>query len=97
MRQFVPDADGADRLLVLHRRSRWRWCDSAQVTVTAQPVVDETRGLATVTADAAGIADAVLPFDGPDAAGAAATAPRSPWPATASVWPRRCSRPPSIT
>lgn len=59
---FVPDAVGAERLLVL-TGGAVAVVDSAQVTVAAQPVVDETRGLATVTADAAGIAD-LLTFDG---------------------------------
>ncbi|WNG86650.1 acyl-CoA dehydrogenase family protein [Mycobacterium sp. ITM-2016-00317] len=59
---FVPDAIGADRLLVL-AGGTMAVVDSTQVTVAAQPVVDETRRLATVTADAAGITE-LLTFDG---------------------------------
>ena len=58
---FVPDAEGADRVLVITD-------DGVAVsapTVTAQPVLDETRRLATVTAtDTA----EVLQFDGDPAA-----------------------------
>lgn len=55
--EFVPDAEGADRILVVTD-------DGVAVTaptVTAQPVLDETRRLGTVTA--ADTAE-VLPFDG---------------------------------
>ncbi|MGE0777914.1 acyl-CoA dehydrogenase family protein [Mycolicibacterium sp.] len=50
--EFVPDAAGADRLLIL-LGDAIAVVDAAQLTVTAQPVVDATRHLATVTADAA--------------------------------------------
>ncbi|KWX67302.1 acyl-CoA dehydrogenase family protein [Mycobacterium sp. NAZ190054] len=59
---FVPDADGADRLLVLVDGAA-AVVDAAQMTVTKQPVVDQTRQLATVTADAAEITG-LLEFDG---------------------------------
>lgn len=60
--EFVPDAVGADRLLVL-LGGAVAVVDAAQVTVTRQPVVDETRQLATVAADAAEITD-LLSLDG---------------------------------
>jgi alkylation response protein AidB-like acyl-CoA dehydrogenase len=57
--EFVPDAEGADRILVITNSG----VTEAAVTVTPQPVVDETRRLATVVVD--GIRDAeVLRFDG---------------------------------
>ncbi len=65
--EFVPDADGADRLLVAAS-------DPAGVTVvvvagglgiTPQPVLDETRRVATVTADGVEVAESsVLHFAG---------------------------------
>jgi alkylation response protein AidB-like acyl-CoA dehydrogenase len=58
--EFVPDAVGADRLLVI-TDSGVAVVRSAELTVTAQPVVDETRRLAGVTADAAAV-DVVLAF-----------------------------------
>ncbi|PRC46635.1 acyl-CoA dehydrogenase, partial [Mycobacterium sp. ITM-2017-0098] len=45
--EFVPDAAGADQLLVLTGAGA-ALVRAADVTVTAQPVVDETRRLATV-------------------------------------------------
>ena len=60
--EFVADAVGADRLL-LTTGSGVAVVASAALTVRAQPVADETRRLATVTADAAEI-DEVLPFAG---------------------------------
>jgi alkylation response protein AidB-like acyl-CoA dehydrogenase len=61
--EFVPDADGADRILVIADAG----VAEPAVTVTPQPVLDETRRLATVTAD--GETAEVLRFDGdPDAA-----------------------------
>lgn len=62
--EFVPDAVGADRIL-LPVTGGLAVVRSADVCVTAQPVVDQTRSLATVTADASP-AEAVLP--GPAAA-----------------------------
>jgi alkylation response protein AidB-like acyl-CoA dehydrogenase len=60
---FVPDAEGADRILVIGDGG----VGEAAVTVTPRPVIDETRRLATVTAD--GEASEVLRFDGdPEAA-----------------------------
>ena len=59
---FVPDAEGADRILVIANGG----VAEPAVTVTPQPVLDETRRLASVTA--AGDAAGVLRFDGdPDA------------------------------
>jgi alkylation response protein AidB-like acyl-CoA dehydrogenase len=61
--EFVPDAEGADRILVIADAG----VAEPAVTVTPQPVLDETRRLATVTADV-GIPE-VLRFAGdPDAA-----------------------------
>ncbi len=60
--EFAADAVGADRLLLI-TDSEVAVVTSAAVTVRAQPVVDETRRLATVTADAAEI-DEVLAFAG---------------------------------
>ena len=59
---FVPDAVGADDLLVVTDRGL-AVVHSAELTVTAQPVLDETRRLATVTAAAAPVDD-VLAFAG---------------------------------
>jgi alkylation response protein AidB-like acyl-CoA dehydrogenase len=55
--EFVPDAEGADRVLVIANGG----VAAAAVAVTPQPVVDETRHLATVTADSVSEA---LRFDG---------------------------------
>ena len=44
--EFVPDAEGADRVLAGRRRRRRR---RPTLTVTPQPVLDETRRLATVS------------------------------------------------
>lgn len=63
---FVPDAEGADRLLVLATDPAGAAVivDVAGLTATRQPVLDETRSVATVTADDVGVADsAVLRFD----------------------------------
>jgi alkylation response protein AidB-like acyl-CoA dehydrogenase len=58
---FVPDAEGADRILVISDGG----VAVAAVTATPQPVLDETRRLATVAADVS----EVLQFDGnPEAA-----------------------------
>ena len=64
---FVPDADGADRLLVVAADTSG--ADVAVVvealSVTDQPVLDETRDVATVAADGIEVADsAVLRFAG---------------------------------
>jgi alkylation response protein AidB-like acyl-CoA dehydrogenase len=45
--EFVPDAEGADRILVIANGG----VAAPAVTVTPQPVLDETRRLATVTVD----------------------------------------------
>ena len=66
--EFVPDAAGADRLLVLVADGV-AVVPAAALTISAQPVVDETRRLATVVADGA-ISEAVLPWRSPAAAGA---------------------------
>jgi alkylation response protein AidB-like acyl-CoA dehydrogenase len=58
--EFVPDAVGADQLLILGDNGV-AVVPAEAVTVSAQPVVDETRRLATVTADAA-TPQAVLEF-----------------------------------
>jgi alkylation response protein AidB-like acyl-CoA dehydrogenase len=57
---FVPDAEGADRILVV---TKGGVVEDENVTVTPQPVLDETRRLATVTAGAAEVSE-VLRFDG---------------------------------
>jgi alkylation response protein AidB-like acyl-CoA dehydrogenase len=62
--EFVPDADGADRLLVVTTDSEGApVVDVAALAVTRQPVVDETRRLATVSADGIEAAE-VLRFAG---------------------------------
>ena len=65
--EFVPDATGADRLLVLATEAgRPVLVEADGLGVTARPVVDETRCLATVVADGATVVG-VLGFDRPDA------------------------------
>ncbi|WP_460354710.1 acyl-CoA dehydrogenase family protein [Mycobacterium sp. ZZG] len=59
---FVPDAVGADRILVLVGGAV-AVVDPAQVTVVSQPVVDSTRQLATVSAYAAEVTE-LLPLTG---------------------------------
>jgi alkylation response protein AidB-like acyl-CoA dehydrogenase len=66
--EFVPDAEGADHLLLLARDP-----DGVQVlvaaraaTVTPQPVLDETRALAVVTAEAAPVSHTWSPGVDPD-------------------------------
>ncbi|HUM00461.1 MAG TPA: acyl-CoA dehydrogenase family protein, partial [Mycobacterium sp.] len=50
--EFVPDAEGADRLLVVATDpDGFPAVVDTALTVTAQPVLDETRRLATVSAD----------------------------------------------
>lgn len=62
--EFVPDADGADRILVIADDG----VTEPAVTITPQPVLDETRRLATVTADGGGVSE-VFRFEGdPEAA-----------------------------
>ena len=63
--EFVPDAEGADAVLVLVDGG----VAVANFTVTPQPVLDETRRLATVSADGVEVSE-ILRFDG-DAADAA--------------------------
>jgi alkylation response protein AidB-like acyl-CoA dehydrogenase len=61
---FVPDAENADRILVVANGG----CGVAELTSTAAPVVDETRRLATVSSRAEE-PPTMLRFDGdPDAA-----------------------------
>ncbi len=62
---FVPDAEGADRLLVIAADSNGSpvVVEVANLTVAPQPVLDETRRLATVSAEAAEVAQ-VLRFGG---------------------------------
>jgi alkylation response protein AidB-like acyl-CoA dehydrogenase len=57
---FVPDAEGADRILVV---TKGGVVEIENVIVTPQPVLDETRRLATVTAGTAEVSE-VLRFDG---------------------------------
>jgi alkylation response protein AidB-like acyl-CoA dehydrogenase len=62
--QFVPDAEGANRILVIASGA----VAVAHLPTIPQPVLDETRRLATVSANAA-VGSEVLRFDGdPDAA-----------------------------
>jgi alkylation response protein AidB-like acyl-CoA dehydrogenase len=62
--EFVPDAEGADRILVIADGG----VAEPVVTVTPQPVLDETRRLTTVTADRVEASE-VLRFEGdPEAA-----------------------------
>ncbi len=63
--EFMPDAVGADRLLVIAADSDGSpvVVEVAGLTVTPQPVLDETRRLATVSAEAAEVAQ-VLRFGG---------------------------------
>jgi alkylation response protein AidB-like acyl-CoA dehydrogenase len=56
---FVPDADGADSILVLAGDA----VALADLTVTPRPVLDETRRLATVSADGVEVTE-VLSLDG---------------------------------
>ena len=62
--EFVPDAEGADRLLVIAADSDGSpvVVEVAGPTVTSQPVLDETRRLAAVSAEATEVAQ-VLRFD----------------------------------
>lgn len=62
---FVPDAVGADRLLVVTSDAEGVpvVVDSAGLTVTPQPVIDETRRLAAVSADRLDTTEA-LRFEG---------------------------------
>jgi len=57
--EFVPDAEGADRMLVVTNGG----VAEAAVTITPRPVLDETRRLAAVTVDDIE-ASKVLRFDG---------------------------------
>lgn len=73
---FVPDAAGAQRLLLPARDADGVAvlvdvaADSPGLTVTEQPVLDETRRLATVTAEGIEVdEDAVWHFDGDPGAG----------------------------
>jgi alkylation response protein AidB-like acyl-CoA dehydrogenase len=62
--EFVPDAEGADQILVIASGG----AAVAHLTAIPQPVLDETRRLATVSANAA-VGAEVLRFDGdPEAA-----------------------------
>ena len=58
--EFVPDVAGADRILVVAGNALA--LAPTGLTVTPQPVVDETRSLATVSADGVPAAE-VLPFE----------------------------------
>jgi alkylation response protein AidB-like acyl-CoA dehydrogenase len=62
--EFVPDVEGADRILVVADGG----VAEPTVTLTPQPVLDETRRLATVTADGVKVSE-VFRFEGdPEAA-----------------------------
>jgi alkylation response protein AidB-like acyl-CoA dehydrogenase len=63
--EFVPDVEGAERLLVIATDPDGIpvVAETQAATVAPQPVIDETRSLATVTAEGAE-ATAVLRFDG---------------------------------
>jgi alkylation response protein AidB-like acyl-CoA dehydrogenase len=63
--EFVPDADGAEiALLLADDGGAPVVVTSADLTVTAQPVLDETRALAVVTAEGAAISELwPLPVD----------------------------------
>jgi alkylation response protein AidB-like acyl-CoA dehydrogenase len=61
--EFVPDAEGANRILVIASGA----AAVARVPAIPQPVLDETRRLATVSANAA-VGSEVLRFDGDPAA-----------------------------
>jgi alkylation response protein AidB-like acyl-CoA dehydrogenase len=68
--EFVPDAEGADRVLVLADDGGVPVIvDARALTVTAQPVLDQTRRLAVVAASGVEIDDAaVWQFDDPGSA-----------------------------
>ncbi|EHI11507.1 acyl-CoA dehydrogenase family protein [Mycolicibacterium thermoresistibile] len=76
--EFVPDASGADRLLVLATDSDGTpvLTATAAATVTAQPVLDETRRLAVVCAEDSGV-EAVWRFAGDPRAAARRLADRA--------------------
>jgi alkylation response protein AidB-like acyl-CoA dehydrogenase len=61
--EFVPDAEGADTILMIADGG----VGLAKPTVTPHPVLDETRRLATVTADGGKSAE-TLAFENPDTA-----------------------------
>jgi alkylation response protein AidB-like acyl-CoA dehydrogenase len=63
--EFVPDAEGADAVLVLVDGG----VAVANLTVTPQPVLDESRRLATVSADGVEVSE-ILRFEGDGAAAA---------------------------
>jgi alkylation response protein AidB-like acyl-CoA dehydrogenase len=59
--EFVPDAEGADRVLVLADDGGVPVIvDASALTVTAQPVLDQTRRLAVVAAEGVEIDDAAV-------------------------------------
>ncbi|MGH3676399.1 MAG: acyl-CoA dehydrogenase family protein [Mycobacterium sp.] len=62
--EFVPDAEGADRVLMITDGG----VAAAAVTATPQPVLDETRRLATVTADTADAGEVMQFAADPEAA-----------------------------
>jgi alkylation response protein AidB-like acyl-CoA dehydrogenase len=67
--EFVPDAEGAEHLLLLARDpdGAHALVEPAAATVTSQPVLDETRSLAIVTADRSPVAQSWSPIVDPDA------------------------------
>jgi len=67
--EFVPDADGADRLLLLANAADApvvvvATAQASGLSVTPQPVVDETRRLSVVVADGVMVDESVWRFDG---------------------------------
>jgi alkylation response protein AidB-like acyl-CoA dehydrogenase len=80
--EFVPDAAGAQRLLLLARDAAGTPAivdvAAAELTITAQPVLDETRSFAVVAADGVVVAESsVWAFDGDAEAGAKALLDRA--------------------
>ena len=67
--EFVPDADGADRLLLLANAADVpvvvvATAQASGLSVTPQPTVDETRRLSVVVADGVMVDESVWRFDG---------------------------------
>ena len=79
--EFVPDAGEAQRLLLLaHDESGTPVVvdvAAAELEITTQPVLDETRSFAAVAADGVVAASSVFAFDGDAAAGATALLDRA--------------------
>src|ERR1700731_2527302 len=111
--EFVPDADGADRLLLLANAADVpvivvATAQAAGLSVTPQPVVDETRRLSVVVADGVMVDESsVWRFDGNPGTRGRPLLDRAGWaggrgrrPGAASAWripcpPLRSPPPPS--